>query len=246
MSYAASLSPPLPIFDCAFAETTHVLQRAGVAGMFGLGAGPLFLRRSRPKRPPTWRMSMLGSSALVSVSVPFLCMERLSYHSIMSTVDLTSQPDMVRYALYASHTLGTVLGAGILHVVRKSRGRFHVPIQVLAPMLCKAQLETILLKNERYWIRYNNSTTLKEIGGENTANTMPWAYTVEWWISYFVLHMCCGWRWRFSWNGLLAIECKSRKKWMSTIPNTVHGDYEPLNNNAPKKIRQFTEDNVRM
>ena len=145
--YITSLSPPLPIIDGTFAEISHVLSRASIAGAFGLGAGPMFFRKR--KSPPMWRTAMLGSSALASCSVPFLCMERLAYHSLISSVSSTSI-DTSRYVLYVSHTLGTILGAGVLHVARKTKGRFVVPFQVLGPMLCKAQIETILLRKDAH------------------------------------------------------------------------------------------------
>lgn len=149
----------LPVADFAFAETTHVLHRVGIAGAFGLGAGPLFLgsrkRRAPTAQPstsapslrmPTWRMSLLGSAAAASAALPFLCAERLCFRAMTTGVDLRLR-DRMRYALYASHALGTVLGAAALHVARRTRGRVHVPVQVFVPMLCKAHLEASLLRN---------------------------------------------------------------------------------------------------
>ena len=166
MSYTTSISPPLPIIDGAFAETTHILQRVSIAGMVGLGAGPLVIGKSKKMikkknalvvrpRPPAWRMSILGSVGVASASLPFLCMERLAFYSIVGSSpsdNNNKSAESIRYALYASHALGTILGAGVLRgvhqAVKKTRQPNHFPIRVMAVMLCKAHVETILLKNE--------------------------------------------------------------------------------------------------
>jgi hypothetical protein len=148
--YATSISPTMALAEGAFSEMTYVLQRASIAGAFGLGAGPLFFLK-RAKRPPMWRTPMLGASALASISLPFLCIERLSYHALTRNVNTTSlasaqqHVDTRRNALYASHALGTVLGAGMLHVSKKAKGPFRLPIPLLAAMLFKAHIEAVLL-----------------------------------------------------------------------------------------------------
>lgn len=140
---------PLAIVDGTMTEASHVLTRVSVAGVFGIGAGPIFFYKLKSPLP-TWRAAKVGASALASCSLPFLCMERLAYHSIINSVSVSSgnENNSRRNELYASHALGTVLGAGLLHVLKRSKGRFMVPLQVLGPMLCKAQLEAVFLIDE--------------------------------------------------------------------------------------------------
>jgi hypothetical protein len=148
--YATASISSLALAEGAFSEMSYVLQRASIAGAVGLAAGPLFFLK-KAKRPPMWRTPMLGASALASISLPFLCIERLCYHAITRNVNTTSlasaqqQFDTRQNALYASHALGTILGAGMLHVSKKSKGPFRVPIPLLASMLCKAHIEAVLL-----------------------------------------------------------------------------------------------------
>ena len=155
----SSISPIIALTD-AFAETSYVLQRTSLAGAFGLGLGPLLLS-SRRTVLPMWRVSMLGASALASLSLPFLVMERLSYYAITTSTPVTrtvtsvqQQNDTKRKALYASHAMGTVLGAGLVRasvsagVIRApkyAKGPFRIPVNVLFFMLCKAHVEGVLL-----------------------------------------------------------------------------------------------------
>ena len=105
---------------------------------------------------------MLGASALASLSLPFLCMERLSYYAITTSTPVTrtavtsvqQQNDTKRKALYASHAMGTVLGAGLVRasvsagVIRApkyAKGPLRIPVNVLFFMLCKAHVEGVLL-----------------------------------------------------------------------------------------------------
>jgi hypothetical protein len=146
VTYSLSMALNTLILDItlspAITEMSHVLQRAGIAGFLGLGAGPLLL--SRPT--PSWRIALLGSSALASCSLPFLVLERLTFHSILNATN-AFKGERTRYALYISHTMGAVLGAGIMHTIRRSRGRVVVPMQVLVAMLGKAQIEWALMKD---------------------------------------------------------------------------------------------------
>jgi hypothetical protein len=136
----------------AFLETSSVLQRASIAGAVGLGAGPLFFL-TKSSRIPMWRTSLIGASAFASISFPFLCMERLSYHAITcanfkTEVSAQQQRDTRKNTLYTSHTVGTILGAGLLRASMKGNGPFRVPVvpfKVLLAMLCKAHIETLLL-----------------------------------------------------------------------------------------------------
>jgi len=104
---------------------------------------------------------MLGASALASLSLPFICMERLSYYAITTSTpvirtvtSVQQKNDTKRKALYASHAMGTVLGAGLVRasvsagVIRApkyAKGPFRIPVNVLFFMLCKAHVEGVLL-----------------------------------------------------------------------------------------------------
>jgi hypothetical protein len=157
----SSISPIMALTD-AFAETSYVLQRTSLAGAFGLGLGPLLL--SRRTVLPMWRVSMLGASALASLSLPFICMERLSYYAITTSTpvirtvtSVQQKNDTKRKALYASHAMGTVLGAGLVRasvsagVIRApkyAKGPLRIPVNVLFFMLCKAHVEGVLLDQQ--------------------------------------------------------------------------------------------------